>query len=1806
MAATYSSRGERQPAPRRTSVRRLGLVVLCVLGAALVGTALAQQCTYESEPNDDPAAATRLTDAGPQPFGPDRYNEVSARCLTGEVSGSDKDVYRWEVTELDARHRWTFSLQGPAGGVASTVLFRTDAAGVTTEYERVASQAGSAARSGEFLVEPGTYYLAVSSGGAAGEYVVDLTPVIGLRYGAGEDRYDDGVGRRYTGAFGLFGPVAGELSQTFTIDADGAKRVWGVELWAALGTEPRVELQGAGGVVTQGQVDAGGRVRLPGLQLAAGDYTLRVLGDSGMVRLRLESQGVRGNGVAVEPNDDWGAATAFPLGTEMSATVGGRDFYRIDVSREGAGVYNLAFSADADLTYTLRDEAGNPLLVSRSGQPRTALAFAEGAYQLLVEGPDGTGYRMALTPAAAPAGGEIEPNDYPITASPLPDGGQVRGRLDGSETDVYSLDVVDTAQRFRVQLVGNSIDRLAELTSAGDVLNETRGQQRLRLDDVILLPGRHYFEVRGSAGDYALKVLSLGPVQVGAEQPPTDQPLTPATQGGVGQDAAAAAAALESAVLEAGPPPPPGTLELEPNDDASRATRLVPGAVHVGRLTSESPDYYRFFLADDQYVSIEVVPPTGGSTIDLWFDDLGWVRFPDLERGSAVKLERLFIAGDHTFYLDARNVETDGYYQLRVNLLGRLMPAVDAEPNDDYATASLMPAELEWTGHVGEYGNDYDTYRLPVFSSDTTFEVTASDVTSRLSIDLRNEASTLDFAERGDAQTGAPWRGTLPAGQQAYLRLAGNTTYEIAVTLGNDPDKSQLLPPRASGTVAVSLTSPFDELAAFWHEGQVLEATAHVENRGAEPQELRLEASSSHATVRLDYEPDLRLAPGESRDVPVRVEVPSDMRDDLPLRVEVAVSGTSGSAAASLEAALTCDAAPLAPFGYWPLPTTLLGRMDVLRTNFGAAIHGDTGYERRDLALIDGRVGPSSGGYLSLDHSPTYRLAGDAPVTLLGATLDPRSDGRVGDYLAAFRIETSLDGSSFTTAYEGVLKAAGIEQPFVFDAPVSARYARLVLVSAQDRGTDGYAGEWKLIAADADFGELNLAAPENGGHVVRSEPYVSGYGAQLLKTGDRGAKIDLRDTGTFSFVIGFNDGRAAQVTRLEWQDEAAALAEPQAMFPAVSVEVSLTGGAGPWAPLADWTLERDGTGLAKLAFDAPVWVRYLRVTGQAVEGADGTRGRYYYPPDVVRVLERPASAEYPSVLAEWGSGSRDAVYEYLNPVSATTGVTDSNDDTLQTATPLRSGEQATGTVQVAVDEDWYRLTIPAGQNFLELSLAGDPAIAYRFELVDASGHAVGYDEKADGDARTLSLFADPGDYYLHLWEPKRTVVFSWDTSGSVNPYVAITYNSLASFATDVNGEREAVQLLAFNEPNPTWLLPFWSSDTARVQRSIVEFDRSADSSNAEVALLAATKALADREGTRAIMLMTDAESPGDNLTPELWRAFEEVRPRVFTFEISSGGSDYAQDLMQDWADVNAGKYALAAGVGDFDAGFSRASCLLRRPKQYTVALTTRTQALPGPGSLSVRAAAGAAQPAIEVIFDASGSMGRELPSGEQRITAAKRALTALVNDVLPDGAPFALRAFGHIAPSSCETRLDVPLAPLDRAKALSAVEAIAPKLLSQTPIADSLAAVPQDLAQAGGARTVILITDGAESCGGDPAAAVREARSKGPLDLAIVSLGLEPDALAVFEQLAADVGASYVDVGSYEALAEAVAEALNPAFEVYDAATGALVARGRVGGESVSLEMGVYDVRVLVAPVEEFKAVRVPGEKEVTLTLGAK
>lgn len=1792
----------------RTVGRRVAAAAVATAIFVVLSMAAAQQCTYESEPNDTPAQATRITGVGPDTQGL-RGDDVGIACFTGELSGGDQDAFVWEVGEAEAGQRWVLEVEGVRGQLTKVDVIRVSFAanGVDVTAAETLFTAGTGdgtwTTSPEFLAGEGRYILGVSSSGGSGSYVAHLRPVEEVRYRA--EAYREG--REMQAPFLVYGSVSGGLELPFVVPEEAAGSAWGIALRASIGDRPTLTVEGPAGAVVDAKVGETGEARVDALGLEPGAYVARVEGDVGMALLRVEQQGRSGAGREVEPNDDWETATRFAPGSEMRGSIENRDFLRIDVTEADAtGAWDLEVDATDEIAVVLYDGVGE-LLQNRRGVRGTmaSLHLDPGTYMLEVNGPTGTTYTLALrSAAAAGAEAEREPNDTLAAANDLGPEMRVRGSFAPQDDDLYLLRVEGEAQRFRLQVVGAGVEQLRLLDRSGDEQARVRGERRIRLDDVVLLPGPYYLEVEGSEGEYALQALSLGPApapEPSADAPAADEPLEAAAAPPAEPSPEEAAEDLAFAAPPAVPPPPPGLLEVEPNDDASRAVRLEAGVVHVGRLASaEDVDHYRFHLADDQFVRIELVPPAGGVSIPLYLQGVGWHEVLEEEEGAPTLVERWFLAGDHEFEVRGsgpRSGPPTGYYQIRLTPLGALRLPADLEPNDDRETASRIPAELAWEGIVGDQGSSTDHYLLPVFAQETELEVRV-EASSRPSVDVLLASGSL-----GRSDEDGVLRFVLPAEEQTWLRISGRTRYRAELAFSREPDAAQLLPPRTDGVVDVTLTSGVDELAAFWHEGQALQATARVRNLTDAAQTVRLAAATSDATASATVQDEVRLGPGEAVDVPVEVLVPADMRDDLPLRIEVAAFGDAGSSAAAVTPRLRCEASPVSAFPYQPLPPALLGRFDALWSGLGARVHGESGYEQRDEALIDGRTSPATGAYVALDHVPTYVLAGEAPLRLVGTTLHPHANADADRQLKRFRIETSMDGTTFTPVFEADLKAARFEQAFVFDTPVTARYARLVFVSNQTGGRDAYLGEWKLLAEDpAAFDRPNLAAIELGGHVVWSEPVLGGrYSNAVLTPEPDVHEVDVRDSGGLTFVVGFQNGRAAQVASLEWIESEDAAESPEAMFASALVEVSLTGPAGPWEPLVDWTLERDASGRAVVTFDEPVWARYLKVHAPTV-GEE----RYFVPPEQFRVLERPVSDGYLSALGEWGHVSRAAVYEYLRSDAEAAFVEDvDGGETRATATPLASGSVVQGSVQVAEDVDWYKVTLPEGENHLEVRLSGDPAIGYRYVLVDEGGNDVPYEIGEEGDTVVLTLYGEPGDYFLGLEEPKRTVVFSWDTSGSVSPYQPITYASLAGFARDVNGEREAVQLLAFDDPSPRWLLPIWSTDPQRVQRSIAEFDREADSSNSIIALLTATKALADRDGTRALLLMTDAETGGNDLLPDLWRAFEEVRPRVFTFEISSAGSDYAQDLMQDWADVNAGVYDLAAGVGDFDAGFARASCVLRRPKRYRIEVVTSYQAPPGPGSLTVTRAAGAAQPAIEVVFDASGSMGRELPSGEQRITAAKRVLESLVGEVLPEGAPFALRAFGHITPSSCETRLDVPLAPLDRAEALEAVRAIEPKLLSQTPLADSLALVAEDLAAAGGTRTVILITDGEESCGGDPAAAVSGLRDQGiDVDLAIVSLALEPESQAVFEALADAVGASYVDVTSFEELQASVEEALNPAFEVVDA-SGAVVARGRVGGAPIELEMGVYTVRVMTAPVVEFRDVRVPGERSVTLTVGA-
>ena len=263
---------------------------------------------------------------------------------------------------------------------------------------------------------------------------------------------------------------------------------------------------------------------------------------------------------------------------------------------------------------------------------------------------------------------------------------------------------------------------------------------------------------------------------------------------------------------------------------------------------------------------------------------------------------------------------------------------------------------------------------------------------------------------------------------------------------------------------------------------------------------------------------------------------------------------------------------------------------------------------------------------------------------------------------------------------------------------------------------------------------------------------------------------------------------------------------------------------------------------------------------------------------------------------------------------------------------------------------------------------------------------------------------------------------------------------------------------------------------------------------------------------------------------------------------------------------------------------------------------TPAVAVPGQGTLSVVAGESWPQTAVELILDASGSMLQRI-EGRRRIAIARDVLTQAVREYIPAGMPVALRVFGHREADACRTDLEIPLAPLDPEAAAARIAGINAMNLAKTPIAASLAAVEEDLRGAG-SGVVVLVTDGEETCGGDPAAVIDSLKAKGfDVSLNIVGLAIDDAALAAQFAAWADAGdGRYFAADDQRGLDNAIERALRTAFTVHDQ-DGVEMATGEVGGDAVALDSGSYRVVVHGSPGKVFDAVRIEGDGTVILTL---
>ena len=221
-----------------------------------------------------------------------------------------------------------------------------------------------------------------------------------------------------------------------------------------------------------------------------------------------------------------------------------------------------------------------------------------------------------------------------------------------------------------------------------------------------------------------------------------------------------------------------------------------------------------------------------------------------------------------------------------------------------------------------------------------------------------------------------------------------------------------------------------------------------------------------------------------------------------------------------------------------------------------------------------------------------------------------------------------------------------------------------------------------------------------------------------------------------------------------------------------------------------------------------------------------------------------------------------------------------------------------------------------------------------------------------------------------------------------------------------------------------------------------------------------------------------------------------------------------------------------------------------KPASSSTAISTETKTLSSSttttsGASEERSSQGSADAKAALILDASFSMLEEDADGP-RIDAAKKATHELI-DSLPDTAQMGLFAYGaqeSNAPDNREAgcrdiqRL-VPVGEIDKQEFGSAIDGLTPK--GYTPMGNALREAAEELGDEG-ERSIILVSDGIDTCAPPEVCDVAKELAGDGVDLAIHTVGFKADeeARAELECIAEAGGGQFLEAADASSLAESL------------------------------------------------------------------
>jgi hypothetical protein len=749
---------------------------------------------------------------------------------------------------------------------------------------------------------------------------------------------------------------------------------------------------------------------------------------------------------------------------------------------------------------------------------------------------------------------------------------------------------------------------------------------------------------------------------------------------------------------------------------------------------------------------------------------------------------------------------------------------------------------------------------------------------------------------------------------------------------------------------------------------------------------------------------------------------------------------------------------------------------------------------------------------------------------------------------------------------------------------VTARFVKLVIKSNYGSSRNTQLAEVSILeepGAESLVGdlELDLALPSLGGALIRYTSQDYGHEAARLLTAQEGGKgwRSAKDEFPQEFIFAFRDGREALIDRVELVPDLKA--DPGWRPKLVTVEASSVSPVQGFREIARLELPAL-TAAMKIPLNAKARFLKLRILEN--------QGGKYTSLKKVRVIEGKAPG-YASLLAK---PDRFEVLGLAVRAPDTPLVTSKvrPGDCTESAPHLELGKRIKASFRDYNKKHHYALELEGDRpGMLNLELMGQPFLRIKATLLDKQGRPVAvFSPEKNSPRRTIiSWRLEPGQYKLMVETTPANLVLAYDVSGSMSGHTDLLREAVTGFLKQVRPS-EKVNLIPFNN-NVLVLLDSFSHDQARLLAAVKGKFKAEMATRLRDAIGRGVKLLKDAKGAGAMVVMTDGVDEGSRTSvPEFWDVMTQNPVRIFglglgaELKVNSPEAGISGERFLSYvAQSTGGRYVAVPSVGQLVEAYERIAEELMSGTTYYVLPTWASN----PGTLLVEAQGEkivqvAAPPRIELILDGSGSMNKKMDKGRTRMAVAKEVLKDII-EKLPEGVEVALRVYGHRIregrEGACQdTELVHRFAKLDKKGLVHQMMAIKP--LGTTPIAYALGQTAGDFGEAPGTKTVILVTDGKEECGGDLKATVESLRQEG-LDVKLHIVGFtvaDPQARKQMQEAAAAGKGHFIGAMDSAGLRKAMEQTLALPYKVWDS-KGEEVASGTAGKE-VSLPAGYYRV----------------------------